>query len=358
MRVKNSMCVAGCIGALLIVGCATEPPAPTDDYGPKLTHYGKNDLVDKGEITLPPGFSKEDMTELVMGVAFKASDKLPSNVAPGEEPLPVDPNMSVTLQTYMDKLKRFTMVALHGSDTENDLAAVAEYSEGKIELAEQEKPVKINVLLQCNVVCTKARTVVRGVGSQPDSEQLVYKVYLMATCKDLRKGTVLFSEPVVGRTRPHVVTMVNGRPRGGFDVKSQSSAIEKAAMNAIIELANKLGNRFPAGGHVIAVSRSGDSMTLDKGANEGVGMGQQCVIVMDDEGVNIPLALAEAYPETTESKAALKIYRWNETDKDAKEIMNEFKASPRGFFNANKNNLYAVCYGMALPPEWEQNATK
>ena len=45
-------------------------------------------------------------------------------------------------------------------------------------------------------------------------------------------------------------------------------------------------------------------------------------------------------------------------DKDAKEIMNEFKASPRGFFNANKNNLYAVCYGMALPPEWEQNATK
>ena len=45
-------------------------------------------------------------------------------------------------------------------------------------------------------------------------------------------------------------------------------------------------------------------------------------------------------------------------DKDAKEIVNEFKSSPRGFFSQNKNNLYAVCYGMALPPEWEQNATK
>lgn len=358
MNERKLMLYGAVACALLVAGCATTE-VDTEDYGPNVTHYGKNDLVNKGEITLPPGFSKDDMTELVMGVTFKASDKLPKDaVAGGESPLPVDPNLSLTLQTHMDKLKRFTMVALHGSDTENDLAAVADYSNGNIELASQEKAVKINVLLQCNIVCAKSRTTVRGVGSQPDTEQIVYKVYLMATCKDLRKGTVLFSEPVVGRTRPHVVTMVNGRPRGGFDSKQESAAIEKAAMNAIIELANKLGNRFPAGGHVIAVSRSGDSMTLDKGANDGIGMGQQCVIVMDDEGVNIPIALAEAYPETTEHKSALKIYRWNDADKDAKDIAKEYKANPRGFFSQNKNNLYAVCYGVALPPEWEQNATK
>ena len=357
MNTTNEILLGLATGALLLSGCATVPD-DTDDYGPRLTHYGRNDLIEKGEITLPPGFSKDDMTELVMGVTFKASDKLPKDVAAGEEPLLVDPNLSTTLQTHMDKLKRFTMVALHGSDTENDLSAVAEYSDGKIELAEQEKPVKINVLLQCNVVCAKSRTTVRGVGSQPDTEQIVYKAYLMATCKDLRKGTVLFSEPVVGRTRPHVVTIVNGRPRGGFDSAQRSAAVEKAAMNAIVELANKLGNRFPAGGHVIAVSRSGDAMTLDKGANDGIGMGQQCVVVMDDEGVDIPLALAEAYPETTEHKSALKIYRWNDADKDAKEIAKEYKANPRGFFAKNKHNIYAVCYGVALPPEWEQNATK
>ena len=69
-------------------------------------------------------------------------------------------------------------------------------------------------------------------------------------------------------------------------------------------------------------------------------------------------ALAEAYPETTEHKSALKIYRWNDADKDAKEIAKEYKANPRGFFAKNKHNIYAVCYGVALPPEWEQNATK
>lgn len=340
-----------------IAGCATVPE-DVEDYGPKTTAFGRNDLINKGEITMPPGFSKDDMTDLVMGVMFKASNKLPENVAGGEEPLPVDPSLSISLQTEMDKLKRFTMIALHGTDTQEDLAAVADLSNGNIELAEQDEAAKINILLQTTLLATKSRTVVRGIGSQPDKEEIVYKCYMNAVCKDLRKGTVLFSERVIGRSRPHVVTTINGRPRGGFSEKDEKVAIQKAAINAVIELANLLGNRFPAGGHVIAVSRTGETMTLDKGVMQGVGMGQQCVIALDDEGVLVPIALAEAYPETMKPSASLKIYRWNDADPDAKMIINEYKANPRGFFKENKHNLYAACYGVAMPPEWEQNATK
>ncbi len=341
--------------ALFIAGCAT-PVA--DESGPKLTHYSRNDLLDKGEITMPPGFSTGDFTDLVMAVNFKASDKLPQNVAPGEEPLPVDPSLSTRFQSEIDKMKRFTTVALHGVDTENDLAAAADYSNGNLTLVQQDKPLKVNVLLQGTLTGTKARTVVRGTGSDPDVAHIVYKVYVTAVCKDLRKGTVAFSEVAVGKARARVQTLVNGRARGGFDAREQSAAIWEAAQNALIELCNKLGNSFPAGGHVIAVSRSGETMTMDKGFNDGVGIGQQCVIAVDDGGVIIPVALAEAYPEKDNPKSVLKIYRWNDSDKDAKMIVNEIKGDPRGFFNGNKNNVFAVCYGMAVPPEWEQNATK
>lgn len=355
IREKNALVWGAICVAAFITGCATVEP---EDYGPKLTTYSKSALMGKGEITLPPGFSTSDFTHLVMAVNFKASDKLPQNVAPGEEPLPIDPTLSTRFQAEIDKMKRFTTVALHGVDTENDLATAADLSNGNLEITSQDKPLKVNVLLQGQLTGTKARTVVRGTGTNPDTAQVVYKVYVTAICKDLRKGTVAFSEVAVGKARPRVQTLVNGRPRGGFDAKEQSAAIWEAAQNALLELCNKLGNSFPVGGHVIAISRSGETMTLDKGFNDGIGVGQQCVVAVDDGGVTIPVALAEAYPEKNAPKSVLKIYRWNDADKDAKAIIKDILGNPRGFLKDNQNGVFAVCYGMAVPPEWEQNATK
>ena len=307
---------------------------------------------------MPSGFCRSDFTDLVMAVNIKASDKLPQRTEAGESALPVDPALSTRFQTEIDKMKRFTVVALHGVDTENDIASVADMSSGNMELAEQKAPLKINVVLQGNLVATKARAVVRGIGNKPDKAQIVYKVYLTAVCKDLRKGTVAFSEVAVGKARPRVQTLVNGRPRGGFDEREQSAVVLEAAQNALIELCNKLGNRFPAGGRIIAISRSGETLTLDKGVNNGVGVGQQCVIAVDDGGVTIPVALAEAYPETDAPKSVLKIWRWNESDNDARDIIKEMRSDPRGFLAKNRDCVFAVCYGISVPPEWEQNATK
>ena len=357
MEQKVSPLFIGMCGiVLLLAGCATVEPE--EDYGPKLTTYSKCALIEKGEITLPPGFNTSDFTHLVMAVNFKVSGKLPQNVTEGEEPQPIDPSLSTRFQTEIDKMKRFTIVALHGVDTENDLETAADFSNGKLEIMSQDKPLKANVLLQGQLTGTKSRTIIRGIGSSPDSAQVVYKVYVTAVCKDLRKGSIVFSEVAVGKARPRSQTLIHGRPRGGFDEMEQSAAIWEAAQNALLELCNKLGNSFPAGGHVIAISRSGETMTMDKGFNDGVGVGQQCVIAVDDGGVTIPVALAEAYPEKDNPKSVLKIYRWNDADKDAKAIIADLKADPRGFMKENPNGVFAVCYGMAVPPEWEQNATK
>ena len=358
MHIHGSI-IGACGVALFVIGCATTPEsAPETDYGPRTTTYSKKNLIEKSEITMPPNFSTSDFTHLVMAINFKASDKLPQNVGAGEEPLQIDPSLSLRFQNEIAKLKRFQVVALHGVDTETDVAAAADLSNGNLEAAEQEKPLKYNVLLQGQLIGTKSRTVIRGTGTDPDRAQIVYKVYVIATCKDLRKGTVGHSVDAVGKARPRMQTLVNGRARGGFDAKDESQAVWEATQNALIEIGNKIGNSFPAGGHVIGVSRSGDNMTLDKGLEDGIGVGQQCVIAIDDGGVTLPIAMAEAFPENGQHKSALKIYRWNDTDNDAKAIVTELKAGPRQFFKENKDSLFAVCYGVAVPPEWEQNATK
>lgn len=352
--------IGACGAALLVIGCATTPEADYGpaDYGPKTTTYSKEYFLEKSEIAMPPNFSTGDFLHLVMAVNFKSSDKLPQNVGAGEELLHIDQSLSVRFQNEIAKLKRFEVVALHGVDTEFDTGAAADLSSGNLVAAEQEKPLKYNVLLQGQLIGTKSRTVIRGTGTDPDMAQVVYKVYVIATCKDLRKGTVGHSVDAVGKARPRMQTLVNGRPRGGFDANEESQAVWEATQNALIEIGNKIGNTFPVGGHVIGVSRSGDNMTLDKGLEDGVGAGQQCVIAFDDGGVMIPLAMAEASPENGQHKSALKIYRWNEDDADAEAIVDELKDGPRQFFNANKGSLFAVCYGVAVPPEWERNATK
>ena len=44
--------------------------------------------------------------------------------------------------------------------------------------------------------------------------------------------------------------------------------------------------------------------------------------------------------------------KWNDRDKDAKPLLKQFKANPKGFLNDNK--VYAVGYGMPVPPEWKR----
>ena len=358
MKRSNLSILGACGCTLLIAGCATTSSinAPETNYGPKVTHFSQEKLAN-GEVKLPAGFNTGDMKNMVMGVLIKASNALPPNAAPGETVLAVDPMLCTRFQTELDKMKRFTMVAIHGVDAQGDLEAAADMSNGAYQLAEQEQTQNIRLFLQGTLTCLKARTVVRGVGNEPDRAQIVYKVQLNVTCKDMLKGTVAFSELAVGKARPRWQTLIGGRASGGFDATTEQMAVWEAAQNALIELCNKLGNTYPSGGHIVGVSRTGDRMQLDKGFNEGIGINQQCCIIIDDGGVKIPLAIAEAAPETTSPTSSLKIWRWNEADPDAKAIMDEFKANPRKFFEANNNCLYGCGYGLPVPPEWEQNAT-
>ena len=133
--------------------------------------------------------------------------------------------------------------------------------------------------------------------------------------------------------------------------ENEKQAIEQAALKAVVEIANRLGNEYPAGGRITGTTATGEKLTLDKGELDGIGPNQMCVVFVNDGGVDIPIALAAAFPKKTGS-SQLEVRRWNDKDKDAKPLVKLFKANPKGFLADNK--VYAVGYGMPVPPAWKQ----
>ena len=98
-------------------------------------------------------------------------------------------------------------------------------------------------------------------------------------------------------------------------------------------------------------------MAMAAGYNEGIGAKQQVAIFLTEEGLDIPLAFAEAAPKN-DGTSMLSVYKWNTDHKDAKPIIKELQESPRKFLKnykgEKKDGLYAVAFGVPVPPDWEK----
>ena len=206
---------------------------------------------------------------------------------------------------------------------------------GEVSLAAPAAPISPDDVLNLNVNIKKERHVQPGLAGE--------KVFVVAecdaNCHNFATHTVHFSEKSRGREWY--------AKKAGFDAGEEAKlreAIDKAAKKAILEMMNRVGNYFPVGGQVLDVTPTGRQMTLDCGTNRGVGEGQQLVVFVRDNGVDIPLALAEA--EAGRDECTLDVYKWNEDDPDAAEFIKLYKKSPSTFCGENK--IFAVGYG--LPP--------
>ena len=325
----------GLLGLLTLVGCAT----PELALDPTLKTYSRADLEDMDEIVLPMNYSTENFRKLQMGVAFDSIGGIDKKTG---EALTIDPNLSTRLQTEMAKLKRFTIFSAHnrgGVMFFQDLGDV----DSDVSLAEAEDVRNIDIILTGKITVTKERQ------DRYNDTLLIYEVECDFSCEDLKTRTVKFAEKAKGRTARKVLLSFSGRKMAGFDDSDEQQAITQAAMKALAVVANKLGNTYPVGAKVTGISASGDRMNLSKGFEDGIGNKQQCVIYVDDGGVDVPIALAEAAPGT--DKSTLTVYKWNKRDADAKPLIRELQDAPRQFLKNNK--VYAVGYGLSVPPEWD-----
>ena len=89
-------------------------------------------------------------------------------------------------------------------------------------------------------------------------------------------------------------------------------------------------------------------MTIDKGSEQGIAKGMQMVVYASVGGVDVPIGNAEASPSTNTSQ--LEMWRLNTGNKYAARVLKQIEEDPSWL---SHNKLYAVGYGMAMPPEWQ-----
>lgn len=335
-----------CIGVsaltvLFLSGCATVDE--TVDLSPKTVTFSKEELMARKTITLPPGYNTDNFRKIRMNVAFESvtgrEKIIDSDGKITYKQLGTSNNLSARLQGSMAELYRFTV----RSDF-NRVAAQNEENRKGSDAVKQDA----DISLSCKVTTTKEKE------KRYNDTLIIYEVEVDYSCEDCATGDVKFSGHAKGRTARSQIISFTGRITGGFNDsgENEAQAIEQAAMKAIAEIANRLGNEFPAGGSIIGCTSTGEKMTLNIGKTDGIGENQICVVYVNDGGVDIAIALAEATPKQ-DGTSLLQVCKWNESDADAKPLLKAYRANPKAFLDDNK--VYAVGYGMPIPPEWRKD---
>ena len=331
--------VLSALGMALLCGCAT---TETIDLGPNVTTFSKEELMKAPRITLPPGYNTDNFRKIRMNVFFESvtgrERVVDSDGKLVERELAASQNLGARLQGAMAELNRFTVRSDY-----NRGGALAE----SIRKGEEGVKQDADISLSCKVTATKEKE------KRYNDTLVIYEVDVDYSCEDLKTGDVAFAGHAKGRTARSQFVGITGRVTGGFQdtPDNERQAIEQAALKAVIEIANRLGNEYPVGGRITGATATGEKLTLDKGELDGIGANQMCVVFVNDGGVDIPLALADAFPKKT-GTSQLEVCRWNDRDGDAKPLVKAFKKDPKGFLNESR--VYAVGYGMPVPPAWKQ----
>lgn len=331
--------VLSALGMALLCGCAT---TETIDLGPNVTTFSKEELMKAPRITLPPGYNTDNFRKIRMNVFFESvtgrERVVDSDGKLVERELAASQNLGARLQGAMAELNRFTVRSDY-----NRGGALAESIRKGVEGVKQDA----DISLSCKVTATKEKE------KRYNDTLVIYEVDVDYSCEDLKTGDVAFAGHAKGRTARSQFVGITGRVTGGFQdtPENERQAVEQAALKAVVEIANRLGNEYPVGGRITGTTATGEKLTLDKGELDGIGANQMCVVFVNDGGVDIPLALADAFPKKT-GTSQLEVCRWNDKDGDAKPLVKAFKKDPKGFLNESR--VYAVGYGMPVPPAWKQ----
>jgi hypothetical protein len=326
---KKSLLSYIVIPALLLVGAG----CASSQLNPNLTVYDRDKVADR-PISLPDSYNTENFRRLTLVIEpgdLKSNALSANNLN----------YMSLRMQSELAKLRRFSVFALHGSDSSRlqDLQDL-----GEIELVEATDLPKIDLLTSWNINLNAQ--------SEQDGREttITFVCNINVTCKDLKTGLVKFTKDIDPRVVRKQRRNRYGHVVEGFDYSNKTqlqAMLQDLATQAAIRIANELGNEYPVGGRITA-ALGADLMTLDKGSEQGIAKGMQMVVYANVGGVDVPLGNAEATPSINTSQ--LEMWRLNTSNKYAAKVLREIEDNPNWLTN---NKLYAVGYGMAVPPEWQ-----
>lgn len=327
------------LALLTLAGCASAPSV----RGPiPAKYYSKAELEDMDEVKLPPNYSVDNFRKMQMVMNVK--------VVAGDGKTKIDKTLSGRLQTEMAKLKRFEIFSLHNR-SKVELDAIGDLDE-EVKVVSADNVKASDLMLTGTIKVTVAENDLRN------EKVFVYSADGDFSCEDAKTRTVYFAEKARGVWDRKVRYSLTGQAHGNV---SEAQAVQIACLRCLAIVANKLGNTFPAGGRITNVTGSGDTMVMKAGQHEGIAPNQQVCVFLSEDGLDIPVAFAEATPKN-DGTSQLRVYRWNLDNSDAKQIVKEIRGSGRTFLKNykgdRKNGLYAVAFGMAVPADWEKNANR
>ena len=339
MKTVNFAALGATLAVAVVCGCASTPSA----RGPiPAKFYSKAELEDMDEVKLPPNYSVDNFRkmQMVMNVKIEAADGKTK----------IDKSLSTRMQTEMAKLKRFEVFSLHNR-SKTELDAIGD-------LDDQVKVVEADQVKASDLMLTGTIKVTCAINELRNEKVYVYSADGDFSCEDAKTRTVFFAEKARGVWDRKVRYTLTGQAHGNV---SEEQAVQIACLRCLAIVANKLGNTFPTGGRVTNITGSGDTMVMSAGQHEGIAPNQQVCVFLSEDGLDIPVAFAEATPKN-DGTSQLRVYRWNTDNDDADKIVDEIRGSARSFLKnykgEKKNGLYAVAFGMAVPADWEKNANK
>lgn len=339
MKTINTIVYGSALIALATCGCASTPSA----RGPIPTkYYSREELEDMDEVKLPANYSVDNFRKMQMVLNIK--------VESADGKTAIDKSLSTRMQTEMAKLKRFEVFSLHNR-SKVELDAIGD-------LDDEVKVVEATDVKASDLILTGTIKVTTDIHELRNEKVFVYCADGDFSCEDAKTRTVFFAEKARGVWDRTVRYTLTGQAHGNV---SEDQAIQIACLRCLALIANKLGNTFPTGGRVTNITGSGDTMVMSAGQHEGIGPNQQVCVFLSEGGLDIPVAFAEATPKN-DGTSQLRVYRWNKGNSDAKAIVKEIRGSARSFLKqysgSEKDGLYAVAFGMAVPADWESNANK
>lgn len=314
-----------------IVGCASSG----HQINPNITVYDRA-KVSKMPVELPGNYGTENYGRLTLAT-------LPGTLTSNAFDDSNMKYMGLRMQSELAKLKRFSVYAMQGADS-SILQDLADF--GEIELPEQ-APATVDLLASWNTN-VHAEEVRSG-----RTKRITFNCTINLTCKDMRTGKIKFTKDLDFRVYRNQTLDRGGTVIAGYNYRSKSdvqSLFQDLATQAAIRIANELGNEYPVGGRVTGVRGTTLRMQMDCGVEQGVAKGMEMVIYAKLDGMDIPLGNATATPGVNSSM--LEFWRKNTKDPDAEQILKDIQTKP-DWLSKNPDTLFAVGYGMAMPPEWQ-----
>ncbi len=266
------------------------------------------------------------------------------------------------VEAQLPRMKRFTVYSLYNDAAGRkarqlgDTGIAAEVEESQLPAAD----------LRLNIVATV--NVERNSDKSKAEEWVVCTASITYTLTDASgkvvddtpeaSGTIRTPAPLAGQD---MEKMPNVRKRifrynpsekkwefkGGFepnDPESAAALVRQAVESPLKGLVAKLAIALPVTTPVTGLNPSKTQFVVRAGQRNGIFKGTK-VVVWYEQG-DFSYAIAEAVAEPTMEKANLKIVKWNESEPEAKDIVDQLKSG--GFTDAMKDKLWATTEGIPL----------